>query len=200
MKSHWSIIKTMEQATITTSSNLLRLLSLLQLLMLCCGSKYYCMQKYTQAVHYHVWWEFIPPILAANDQLLLIVILPGVIIFTHRDEVVIPSEFIPLSDTTFLSCGVVPADANYSTRWVTPSGAIVTPTATNDSRLTVQQGTFEIDRRIIDGTALTLRNLSFQDEGLYLCEARDMSVLDSLWVQATSKLELIGMIIYKMHS
>ena len=69
----------------------------------------------------------------------------------------------------------------------------MTPT-TNDSRLTVQEGTFEIDRRIIEGTALILRNLSFQDEGLYRCEARDLSVLDSLWVQATAQLELIGTI------
>lgn len=48
-------------------------------------------------------------------------------------------------------------------------------------------------RRILDGTAIVLSNLSYQDEGMYKCEARDLSIVDSPWVQATAQLELLGM-------
>lgn len=115
-----------------------------------------------------------------------------VIIFSHRDQVVLPTEFNPLSDSTFLSCGVVPVDANFTTRWITPRGDIVTPSSTNNSRFTVLEGNFEVDRRNIDGTAILLSNISYQDEGIYRCEARDQSIVDSPWVQAVAQLQLLG--------
>ncbi len=123
--------------------------------------------------------------------LLLSFTFVDVTIFSHRDEIILPTEFNPLSDSTFLSCGVLPVNANFVTRWITPSGNIVTPN-TNNSRFIVLEGNFDIDRRNIDGTALILMNLSYQDEGVYICESRDQSIQDSPWVQAFSFLELIG--------
>lgn len=115
------------------------------------------------------------------------------VIFSHFDQVTIPSESNRLTDSTFLSCGVVPPDANFVTRWITPNGGILTSSNTNNnSRLSVLEGSFELNQRNIDGTALILRNLSYQDAGMYRCEARDQSILDSPWVQAVLKLELLG--------
>lgn len=96
--------------------------------------------------------------------------------------------------STYLSCGVDSQNANYATRWITPDGEIITQNETTDARLTVIEGNgIQVpDGRIIDGTALILMNLSYQDEGVYTCEARDLLESDSPWRQATSELSLLG--------
>lgn len=111
-------------------------------------------------------------------------------IFSLLKEVIIPTEVNELSASTFLACGVQPPEANYTTRWITPNGTIVTPS--EPGRLTVLEGNLNLDGRGFDGTALQLRNLSYQDEGVYICEARDMSILESEWEQSTSHLTLLG--------
>ena len=111
-------------------------------------------------------------------------------IFSHFDELTIPTEINPLTPSTFLSCGVESTSAEYATRWITPSGDIITPADTG--RLSIIEGNnIEIDRRIFDGTALIVLNLSYQDEGVYTCEARDLSEQDSRWRQATYRLNLL---------
>lgn len=115
------------------------------------------------------------------------------IIFSHFDEIVIPSDFNSLTHSTFISCGVDPPNANFTSRWITPSGSIVTPNESSSSRLTVLEGRdIVIDRRIFDGTAIILRNISYQDEGTYICECRDTRVSGSPWMQAMSQLQLRG--------
>lgn len=117
-----------------------------------------------------------------------------VVIFSHRDEVSIPTEFFPLTQSTFLSCGIDSPTANYTSRWITPNGEVVIPTGINDTKLTVLEGTVEMDTQLFNGTALILKNLSYHDEGMYICEARDLSVPDSPWMQAVSQLNLLGML------
>lgn len=129
------------------------------------------------------------------DNLLYLLHCLDVAIFSHRDRVTIPTGFNPLSDSTFLSCGVVPIGADFTTRWITPSGGIVTQDNANSSRLAVLEGDFEVDRPIISGTAIVISNTSYQDEGIYRCEARDSSIADSPWVQAIAELELLGIVI-----
>ena len=107
------------------------------------------------------------------------------------DEVTISSDVGGLSQSTFLTCGVQPPEANYTTRWITPNGDVVTPEDGNP-RFTLLQGAVEIDRRVINGTALIIENLSYQDDGIYICEAQDVSSPEAEWVQAFSQLRLIG--------
>lgn len=109
------------------------------------------------------------------------------------DEVTITSDVNDLSQSTFLPCAVRPPDANYTTRWITPNGDVVTP-EDGDPRFTLHQGTVEIDSRVVEGTVLVLiiENLSYQDDGIYTCEAQNASSPEAQWVQAFSQLRLIG--------
>lgn len=86
-----------------------------------------------------------------------------------------------------------PPNANDTTRWITPTGTVVSPEGNNAAlRFTVLQGTVEIDRRVVDGTVLLINNLTYEDEGVYVCEALDISDTDAQWVQAVSQLQLLG--------
>ena len=62
-------------------------------------------------------------------------------------------------------------------------------TPDKSGRLTVVEGALNLDGRGFNGTALQLRNLSYQDEGAYI---RDMSISKSEWEQSTSNLTLLG--------
>ena len=115
-------------------------------------------------------------------------------IFSHFDEVTIPTDFNTLTSSIFLSCGVIASDVDFTTRWITPDGTIITPTSSDD-RLTVIDGiSVDIDGRPFDGTALILRSLSYMDEGLYACEAREVleEEQESPWRQAVTQLNLLG--------
>ncbi len=118
--------------------------------------------------------------------------IPDVVIFSHRDEVIVPSDFIPLSTSVFLSCGVFPATDSI-TRWITPNEIIISQADISDPRLTIKEGpSIEVEQRVFDGTALIIEKLSYSDEGTYICEARSTLNNESNWVQASAELRLLG--------
>lgn len=119
---------------------------------------------------------------------------PDIVIFSHHDRVTIPSDSIPLSQTTFLSCGVVPSSAsvNFTTRWITPNNVTISANNTDD-RFTVLEGdNVDVDGQPFIGTALIIRRLSYLDEGQYMCEGKDSSNSESEYEQDVTVLVLSG--------
>lgn len=63
-----------------------------------------------------------------------------------------------------------------------------------DDRYTFLEGVdVNVDGRPFVGTALVISRLSYQDEGVYICEGRELSNPESQYVQERTELVLLGM-------
>ena len=91
-----------------------------------------------------------------------------------------------------LVCGLEPATlipgVNYTTRWTLPGGELINSTR---GRLVFFENLVAISGRNFPGTILLLRQMSYQDAGMYTCEGRSTAPGTSAqWAAASFELQL----------
>ncbi len=95
------------------------------------------------------------------------VILHAVSISVEAEESLLTlprSSFEAVSSLTILTCFVRPSNSSFISRWITPSGEII---SRSTGRYSFNQGRVTSEGL---GTVLAVQSLSYEDAGVYRCE------------------------------
>lgn len=90
----------------------------------------------------------------------------------------IPSETLALRPRVRLSCALsIALGVDYTTQWSGPGDAgIINPNTTADQYAITEDPLPLMDGSEVPGTTLTIRKLSYQDAGVYICSVRSLAV------------------------
>ena len=127
---------------------------------------------------------------------------PTADILPQQANVTLPPDFAAREDTpanTVFVCGItVPDVVEHNFTWFTPSGKAIEITshevARQEGRYEVRILPFSIDM-LINLTSFQMNELSYQDEGQYICSASYLtrSATEIIASNTTIDLQLIGM-------
>ena len=89
---------------------------------------------------------------------------------------VLPDYDGRLNSFTFLSCIIEPRNATVESRWLLPNGQIVTVrNASLTKHLKVAEGEIgTLEGGSAFGSVLIVRQVSYEDAGVYTCEVKDL--------------------------
>ena len=106
---------------------------------------------------------------------------------------ILPDDMLRTSQV--IICHLTPVslvpNQDYESRWITPTGIIVTESSNLLGRYAVTEGTVPVDEMSVPGTIMVVQSLSYQDAGTYTCEARKTNSTDlNDWISANIELQL----------
>ncbi len=96
--------------------------------------------------------------------------------YTRPSLKVLPDYDGRLNSFTFLTCIIEPKNATVDSRWLLPSGEIVSSrNASRTDRLAVNEGEIALSQGSLFGTVLVIERVSYKDNGMYTCEVREIN-------------------------
>ena len=100
-----------------------------------------------------------------------------------------------LRPSQVLLCFLMPSSSipsqDYETRWITPSGAVITRSTDISGRYVTTEGAVPVNGISHPGAILGIQSLSYTDAGIYMCEARPSNSTDETdWASASFHLQL----------
>ncbi len=119
-------------------------------------------------------------------------------VYTNPTLKILPDYDGRLNSFTFLTCIIEPKNASVVSRWLLPSGDIVSSrNASLSGRLVVNEGMLALSEGTVFGTVLVIQRVSYRDSGVYTCEVREVDgeqcECDGEWPAVTSaELQLQG--------
>ena len=113
-------------------------------------------------------------------------------IFPFSSTVTLPNGI--LESSTVLTCGIPPPPYVIKTTWINPTGEVL-EMGKEPPNYSINEGFLIIDTRLIIGSTLQIKNLSYKDAGTYRCVAERAERTDSdIRAAATMQLNLLGML------
>lgn len=126
----------------------------------------------------------------------VISIVPEISLRPESAVKVLPGDDSQLNSFTFIICAIEPVNISVDTRWVLPSGKIIS--RAQEGRFLVSRGEAALRNGETSLSSLLLiQNLSYHDAGIYTCEVRSTSMCEQDWpTSATVELQLQGITSY----